>query len=170
MHSFIDEGGNTWRLDIDITSVQEVKADLGIDMMEFVDEDEQQSLLATIYDDPIKLGGIIASLCGDQIIERDMDAAAFGRNFRGDTIDRARDAFLEELVSFFPARKRAVLGKILTILSTHQTEVLTKAEELTDSPEMSQFLERQLKSVGDLFGGQVASLESTPAPASSENS
>jgi len=63
--------------------------------------------------DAVFLVDLLFELVGEQAAKRGIDAAAFARLFKGDAVDEARRAFLEEYVAFFPSRARERLSETI---------------------------------------------------------
>ena len=63
--------------------------------------------------DAVFLVDLLFELVGEQAAKRGIDAAAFARLFKGDAVESARQAFLEEYVAFFPSRARERLSETI---------------------------------------------------------
>ena len=73
-------------------------------------------------------------LCKDQADKQSISDENFGRALAGDAITQAADAFVEELIDFFPdARARASLRKAIEAGKTVRDKVLSHAEKILDS-------------------------------------
>jgi hypothetical protein len=73
-------------------------------------------------------------LCKDQADKQSISDEDFGRALAGDAITQAADAFVEELIDFFPdARARASLRKAIEAGKTVRDKVLSHAEKILDS-------------------------------------
>ena len=77
---------------------------------------------------------VLYCLCKDQADKQSISDEDFGRALAGDAITQAADAFVEELIDFFPdARARASLRKAIEAGKTVRDKVLSHAEKILDS-------------------------------------
>jgi regulator of extracellular matrix RemA (YlzA/DUF370 family) len=73
-------------------------------------------------------------LCKDQAERQTIIDEDFGRALAGDVITQAADAFVEELIDFFPdARARGSLRKAIEAGKAVREKVLNHAEKILDS-------------------------------------
>ena len=161
MKTFTDTTGRAWTLAINVDAIKRVKALASVDLLDAVNG----KLLEKLVSDPILLCDVLYSLCKPQADASGVSDSDFGRSMAGDVIDLATQAFMEELVDFFPQARRRVLSKALAKLNNLQARALAAVEARLDSPEMDrQFAEslRQIES-GSLSGSVPASSASIPA-------
>lgn len=108
MHTFTTRGPKpddpirTWELAIDVTQIRLVKDLVGVDLHTAMD-DGQAGLIALLRDTP-RLVDVVFTLVRDQAKEAGVTDQDFGRALRGDTLDAMADAFVAELIDFFPSR------------------------------------------------------------------
>jgi len=158
MHGYVDDTGYKWRVDINIQAVKEVRDALDIDML-----DPGQDMLAKLFDDPLALCDILYVLCQAQAETAGITDEDFGRRLRGDAIDAASTAFIEELADFFPNHRRQILQAMTAKIQQLETTNTDKTLELLAGEELDRIVETHLNRVRDRISG----LASTASPARS---
>ncbi len=132
MHSFVDNAKRTWEVSINVTAVKRIRGLLGVDLYALVDDGFKS--LAKLVSDPVTLADVLYCLCKDQAEKQSITDEEFGRALAGDAITLAADAFVEELIDFFPdARARASLRKAIEAGKAVRDKVLNHAEKILDS-------------------------------------
>jgi hypothetical protein len=132
MHSFVDNSRRTWEIAINVAAVKRIRGLLGIDLYALVDDGFKS--LSKLVSDPVTLADVLYCLCKDQADKQSISDEDFGRALAGDAITHAADAFVEELIDFFPdARARASLRKAIEAGKTVRDKVLSHAEKILDS-------------------------------------
>lgn len=159
MKTFTDSTGRAWTLAVNVDAVKRVKGLLDVDLLDVVNG----KLLERLVSDPILLCDVLYCLCKPQADAAGVTDSDFGRSMAGDVIELATGAFLEELVDFFPSRRRTVLQKALAKLKALETKVLTAAEAKMDSPEIDLAIEKMLRDSGAFSTASPASSGSIPA-------
>ncbi len=104
--------------------------------------------------DAVFLVDLLFELVGEQAAKRGIDAAAFARLFKGDAVDEARRAFLEEYVAFFPSRARERLSE--TIAKIDRGRELTA---IVGAANLTEELEKLAKKAGILAEGTAEKIE-----------
>ena len=160
MHEYIDDTGYKWRVEINIQAVKEVRGALNIDMF-----DPGGDVLAKLFDDPLTLCDILYVLCKAQAEKAGITDEDFGRRLRGDAIDAASTAFIEELADFFPNHRRQILQAMTATIQKLETLNTERTVELLSGDEMEEIVRNHLKTVMDRISGRL----STKAPAQSES-
>ena len=122
-----------------------------------------QQVLERLMVDPILLCDVVYVVCKGQADAEGISDEDFARAMAGDTIARAKQALVEDLVDFFPDPKdrenlRAALAKFNAMAD--RAKELIKAK--LDSPALSREIEAALSAVGDSFGSLPESSESIP--------
>jgi len=132
MHSFVDNEKRTWEISINVTAVKRIRGLLGVDLYALVDDGFKS--LSKLVSDPVTLADVLYCLCNDQAEKQSISDEEFGRALAGDAITLAADAFVEELIDFFPdARARASLRKAIEAGKAVRDKVLNHAEKILDS-------------------------------------
>jgi len=132
MHSFVDNSRRRWEVAINVAAVKRIRGLLGIDLYALVDDGFKS--LSKLVSDPVTLADVLYCLCKEQADKQSISDEDFGRALAGDAITQAADAFVEELIDFFPdARARASLRKAIEAGKTVRDKVLSHAEKILDS-------------------------------------
>ena len=164
MHSFVDISRRTWEVAINVTAVKRIRGLLGIDLYALVDDGFKS--LSKLVADPVSLADVLYCLCKDQADKQSISDEDFGRALAGDAITQAADAFVEELIDFFPdARARASLRKAIEAGKTVRDKVLSHAEKILDSIDTETEAKKWISSSGTL----PESSGSTPDHSASES-
>ncbi len=83
--------------------------------------------------DPVTLADVLFVLCQDEAAAKSITEEDFGRALGGDALALAAEAFVEELVDFFPdARARTGLRRLLAAGKQVGASLLAKAEATLD--------------------------------------
>jgi len=170
MKTFMDNTGRAWSLAINVDAVKRVKALVNVDLLAAV----EGKLIEQLVADPILLCDAVFALCKPQADQLGVSDEDFGRAMAGDAIEQATSAMLEELVDFFPSRRRALLAKAVGKFKTLQETVLTAAEARLDSGLIEKRLAVELAALdaeitatlqppGERSGNSPASSASPPA-------
>jgi len=154
MHSFTDNEGREWHLEVTINDVRRLRRDVGVDLVEVVTGD----LAERLRNDVVLLCDVIYALCADQAEKAGVSDEGFGRALAGDVIDDATRALLEELADFFPGRR----GKALRAMIERIDRLEEMALDLTGK--LEETLEAALKGTGAPSSGSPPSAESPRAP------
>jgi len=113
MASYKDESGNEWRVRLDAISLDEIKADHGIDLVDL----EHDPLRRVINDGRI-LAAILLVICRDDREAKGITREQFVKAIPQPP-DAAIEALREALISFFPSGQ-----------TSHRREVLAKFDEM----------------------------------------
>jgi hypothetical protein len=111
MHQFIDSKGRPWHLEINCDTVEEVKADCGVNLLDLADPDS--NLLKELNIFPPLLAKLLFSALADQAKVKEVDAREFRRSMSGDAMTEATDALFAEIVLFCPKHRRSLLQAVL---------------------------------------------------------
>jgi hypothetical protein len=131
MHTFADNLGRTWYVTINVTTVRRVRAALDVDLYQLVDDGMQA--LGKLVADPVRLADVLYVLCQEDAEKQQVSDEDFGRALGGDAITSAAEAFVEELVDFFPdERSRQALRRVIAAGREVRTKLLDHAETMLD--------------------------------------
>ncbi|HYD00780.1 MAG TPA: hypothetical protein VEB22_06085 [Phycisphaerales bacterium] len=163
MHTFKDNTGRQWSVEINVAALKRVRGLTGTDLMQVMEG--TGGLIEKLIRDPVLLCDVVYALCKPQA-----DAASpavsdeeFGRAMAGDAIEAATGAVLEELVSFCPSpRDRANLGRVLAATRKVMDRARDLVEKKLDSGELDRLADRLLQSAGASSTAAQASSASTP--------
>jgi hypothetical protein len=165
MHSFVDNAGRTWVIAINVAAVKRVRGLVGIDLYSLIDDGFKP--LSELVADPVRLADVLYCLCKDEADARNISDEDFGRALYGDAITMAADAFVEELIDFFPdARTRTSLRKVVAAGRKVRGKLLDHAETVLDQLDPEAEAQKLIAS----FGSSPGSSGSTPGPSPSPSS
>jgi hypothetical protein len=127
MRSFVDNAGRTWTVQIHVTAIKRVRALLdGYDLYSLVDGKLEG--LSSLLGDPILLVDVIYCLCKDEADKLGISDEDFGRGMAGASIERAKQAFVEEYVDFFPnSQIREQIREVLMLADRLMEKLANKA-------------------------------------------
>ena len=148
MHRFTDNEGRTWVVNVNVDAIKRVRSLCNIDLLEAVDGKIIDKLIA----DPITLCDCLYVVCKPQADELKVTDEDFGRAMAGDCLEQATQALLEDLVDFFPSRRRQILKQALGKMKTVETRALDLAEARLMGPELDKEINAILERVGKSSG------------------
>ena len=159
MKTFTDNAGRPWTIAINVDAIKRVRGLLGVDLMDAV----EGKLIQNLLENPILLCDVVYCLVKAQADSAGVSDEDFGRSMGGDAIDLATAAMLEELVGFFPPRRRALLTKALEKFRLLEQTAIQKAGQRLDDPALMKRMDEALdKALRELepseHGGSSTSL------------
>ena len=159
MKTFVDNGGQTWTVTINVSVIKRVRGLLNVDLLAIV----EGTLVEKLVRDPILLCDVIYVVCKPEADDRGISDEDFGRAMAGDAIEHATKALLDELVDFSPSpRDRANLRRVLETTWQVMDRARDAIEAQLESGELEKVVNQQLKSAIASSGAVLASLESPP--------
>ncbi len=173
MAKFTDSEGRNWLIRVDVTAIKAVRNQCGINLG---DIGEAPEYFARLADDPVLLCDMLFVLCEEQVQERGLSDADFGRLLFGDVIAHATMALGEAIADFFPAKKRSFLRQIQQKLAGIQATAEGLAQENLDDPTLEKELGLAMKNqmeeakrhaltrLRSATNSPGSSAESTPVP------
>lgn len=175
MHTFKDNGGREWTVEVNVAALKRVRGLTGTDLMQVVEG--TGGLIERLIRDPVLLCDVVYTVCKPEADQRGVSDEEFGRAMAGDAIEHATAALLEELVSFCPSpRDRRNLGRVLTatkgVMDKARELVEKRIDRLVEGGELERIAEAAMASVGGVeppmpgtsSGAAPASSASTPGP------
>jgi hypothetical protein len=160
MKTFKDSEEREWTIEIDSAAIKRVRTLANINLLNIIDG----SLHRQFEVDPTLLVDAVYCVCKPQADARGVTDEQFGRAMRGDAIERAATALMEDLADFFPSGKRQMLKKVLSKVTALTDKAIQQANEKLDSPEFDRLVEETLNASS---GGLPGSSGSTPDPSHS---
>lgn len=143
MKTFVDNNGKTWTVTVNVGTVKRVKDLLGINLIEAITGD----LIEKVETDICLFVDILYVVCKEQAQANGISDEKFGTLLGGDSLEKATDAFLDQLIDFFPQAKRNLYRKAWS--KTKQAEVLAvqKLEKKIQEMNLQQMLNKKLNSI-----------------------
>jgi hypothetical protein len=160
MHRFTDNEGRTWVINVTVDAIKRVRTLCNLDLLEAIDG----KLIERLVTDPITLCDCLYALCKPQADEQKITDEAFGRAMAGDCLEQATEALLEDLVDFFPKRRREILRSALGKLKQVEAKAMDLAEARLMGPELDREIADLLDRLGNSSGTALASSVATPVP------
>ena len=160
MKTFKDSAGRDWLIVINYSAKERVQAMTGLDLFDL-------SVFERIGDDPAKLIDVLYAVCKPDADKIPITKAQFVDSLVGDVIEQAAEALTQEIIDFFPKRRREMLNKVLATAR----QVQDKAMEMIDAKLSSgEILKKLEQSLSEPSGSLPEPSGSTPAPSPSGNS
>lgn len=161
MSSFTDTRGEKWNIAVNFGTAHKLKQELDIDLLSHLKEPkEAMFFMASLGDDPFKLGQIIYTLSKPE--KEGLTVDDLFSALDQEKAEEAYQAFMEAVIDFFPTRLRAQLkklyGKSMALQEERMEQALQKVEASIDSPEMDAKLREQMR--GRQSGASSVSSES----------
>lgn len=134
MHLFYDDQERQWRLSINVAAVKRVRR-------VFSEEGEPFDLLdpelpTMLANDPALLADLLWELV-DKSKNPDVTPEQFGEALGGNAIERAGEAFLEELFDFFPKGRRDVNRAIYNKIKIKQAALIEETVKNIESTSLN---------------------------------
>lgn len=135
MSRFVDGKGTEWKLVLDVGLLQEVKDETQVDLS-LVTKDT--SWVNAIFADPGKLVSVLYLVCQDQVKELGLSPRDFARRFSGEVLERAGDALVGALASFFPRSRiaTALRENLPKLLAKAETAMIARIEKAVNNPSL----------------------------------
>jgi len=143
MKTFTDNTARAWTVSLNVGTLKRVRDLCKVDLMQAVEGKLVEKLIA----DPVLLCDVLFAVCKEEADKRQVPDEEFGRCLGGDTLDAATTALLEELVDFFPQRRREVLKKALDKMNKLQEKSVKAAMVFLDSPELDRRVENAVANI-----------------------
>lgn len=158
MTSFVDSNNRTWVIQIHVAAVKRLRALVNVDLYALLEDGT--SSLGRLLGDPVQLCDVLYVLCKDQADAAGISDEDFGRGMRGDAIERASKAFVEEFCDFFQnPRVREAINRLMDRSREIQNVMLTRAMAELDAIDV----EAEASKLIDALTNAPESSESTPA-------
>jgi hypothetical protein len=149
MSMFTDAKGREWEIPhFDPFAIEDVKQECDVSLYEL--PQKLQELGALLQNTP-KFAHVLWVLVRDQAKGRDIDQRNFARGLiGGDVLEKAGEAFWQEILFFSPKATRELLEKLANQARSLQADSLPKVEQ------------RVIENLTNLYGASPASPVSTP--------
>jgi hypothetical protein len=164
MKSFTDTAGRKWLIEIHVAAVKKVRALVDVDLFGLASDGFKP--LAELLQDPVKLVDVLYVLCMKHANEQNISDEDFGSSLGGDTLQGASEAFVDELIDFFPdPRIRTGIRKVVELGRNIREEALREMEVRTKEID----LDSEVRKLTGSSGSLPASSESIPDLSPSAN-
>jgi hypothetical protein len=175
METIKDNLERSWRLSVNAVTIERVRADTGVDLLEFgmdgPDDRVENSIFFRFRADPILLAKVMFSLCAREAEKAGVDWEDFGEQFSGDTLNAGRVAVEAEIGNFTqdPKTREAIKKAIADLQKVMDLGAEKIAAKMTD-PRIREANENELKKLDATLDDSLDSLVSLslePSPAES---
>jgi hypothetical protein len=157
MREIKDAKGNRYTFEITVSSIKTVRKLAGVDLYSLIDD--KLAGLQKLLADPCELIDVLYVLCC-RCGQDDPGDITFGQGFSGPCILEIADAFLQELLDFFPDRRVAeALRKLVSKSKMAAAELMEEALEKAEQVTVAELVSKSKTT----FGSSPESSELTPA-------
>lgn len=108
MAGFTDGKGTFWRTDLTFGLVEDIQEKIELDLNLLINDPEKFGSL--LLQTPKKLVELLWCICERQAMDEGISAKEFGYLFDRATLDKATNAIMESVISFYP---RSSVGKAI---------------------------------------------------------
>lgn len=140
MKTFTDNAGRTWAVAINVATIKRVKDLLGLNLMEAV----TGKLIERLEEDICQYVNVIYCVCKKEADEKGVTDEQFGEALAGDALEAATDAFLDELIDFFPQAKRLIFRKAFQKRKEAETVGAARIGEKLDGIDVEKLVAEKL--------------------------
>ena len=152
MKTFTDTFGRTWTVTINVGTIKRVKTMLGINLLEAITDD----LTEKLKNDVCLLVDVLYVICKNEADAKNITDENFGEAMAGDALENATNAFLDELIDFFPAEKKMILRKAINKVNQAEKKALEMGNKYIENMEIEKQIETKLLNI---FNGAMNSQE-----------
>lgn len=152
MKTFTDCMGRTWTVTINVGTIKRVKTMLGINLLEAITDD----LAEKLKNDVCLLVDVLYVICKNEADVKNITDENFGEAMAGDVLENATNAFLDELIDFFPAEKKMILRKAINKVNQAEKKALEMGNKYIENMEIEKQIETKLLNI---FNGAMNSQE-----------
>ncbi|MEM8738084.1 MAG: hypothetical protein AAGG38_06350 [Planctomycetota bacterium] len=163
MKTFNDTTGRQWNVSMNVSALKRVRDLLDIDLMQLPVFDQKQpetGLLYRLGNDPVELVNVLFALVKPQADAAGVSDEAFGEALGGDALGEATEAFMAEVVGFFPRGVRDALLTVMEKAKTVEGMMLDQLATAINDPALDEAIK---EAAGIASGDAGASSGSTPA-------
>jgi hypothetical protein len=161
MKTFTDNAGRTWTVQVNVAAIKRIRGMLGVDLYKLIDEGFSE--LAKFISDPVQLADVLYCLVKDEADLKNISDEEFGRGLAGDVITLAADAFVDELIDFFPdARARTGLRRVIDAGKKVREKLLSHAETILERIDPEVEANKLIASFGNSRGSSVSTQDPSP--------
>lgn len=148
MKSFTDAKGNTWTIEVNVTTLQRVKGLTGVDLTKLIDA--KGETFSKVVEDVFIMFDVLTALVRPQLDAQGITTEQFGESLDETSLEDAVHALIEAVIDFFREGKRMLLKRAFTKVKTaaerRQSTSIDKAMQAVESPEFDQAIENALQS------------------------
>jgi hypothetical protein len=117
MQTFKDSAAREWIITVNYSTKQRVQGMAQVDLFDL-------SVFEKLGNDPGKLIEILYAICQEQADKTGLKKEQFYDAIIGDCLEAAADALTQEIINFFPKRRREVFQKLVATAGQVQDKAL----------------------------------------------
>lgn len=156
MRTFQDNAGRVWTIAVNVDAVKRVRDLLKEDLLDV------KGTLTRILVDPILLCDVLYCVCKPEADAEKITDVDFARAMAGDAIRKAKEAFVEELIDFFPEpNQREAIRMVLEKWGELGQLMLQKLKVQLQRADLPREIEAALSGIGESSTSSQESSEST---------
>lgn len=183
MSSFTDARGRKWSIDLDTPTARQIKSELHLDLI-----NPSKDLMERLRSDVGLLVDLLEILCRDQRVARKLyiesarkleldpdkltpdeqhafSIKEFARSLKGEALELATDAFLEDYMLFCPQHRRTAMQAALRKMKDLEERQTAHLLQTINGPEMEARFQRELdQATRELITG-ISSTAGAESPA-----
>lgn len=123
-----DLKGNVWNVKVTTSTIQRVKVEAGIDLMQVL---EDRTVLGRLFGDMIAQATVLYWACPLQVTAYQIKSLEeFLDLWDGDTLEQAMDQLFESLAAYFPKQRGRALREGVAATKTYIEKIFDKATVL----------------------------------------
>jgi hypothetical protein len=146
MKEFKDANGKAWRLDVNLASIEVVRETCKVDLTQIFENG--LTSLVKLFEDHRQLAEVLLCLLGLEAANFDkngIDRTAFLKALKGDALEQAANALVDDVIDFFPNRRqrevyRAAVNKVWETVLKGQDLAMEKILEVDPMPALRTLL------------------------------
>jgi hypothetical protein len=161
MREFKDALSRAWQIKINVASIKRVRDLLKVDLPGLFDK--KMAGLAELLNDPVQFVDVICALIRPELKAQDVSDESFGEQMGGAPLEAALDAFMEELIDFFPGAKASSLRKVMAEIRKGKTRILELADQESQSLDGVKVAEELVKALANRSKSSSGDVPALPA-------
>lgn len=150
MKVFKDAAERQWNIEVDYAAIRRVRDVFGVNLLDAVNK--------PVLADPITLIDVLFAICKPQIDKHGLSDDQFLSSLRGDVLDAAAVALIEEVVDFFPnPTRRAALHRVHRTAQTVINARMERADATLTDQAIEELITKALDSPPPTLNGSFGS-------------
>ncbi|MHB8953568.1 MAG: hypothetical protein ACYC4U_11410 [Pirellulaceae bacterium] len=149
-----DPNGREWSTAVTVSTVKRVKELADTLLTDAADTD----LVDRLYGDVMLLANVLYAVCEPQARQREVTAEQFGELLAGDTIDRACESLMRDIIDFFPSGRREIVTRIHAAARRLETERVNLIRGKMTDEQLEQIIRRTVSQASEKIDTHLAAL------------
>lgn len=136
-----DSNGQDWSTTVTVTTVRRVQELTGVLLTDAADS----NLIDRLYSDVILLCNVLYAVSKNQASERGILAEQFGELLAGETIDKACDSLMTDIVYFFPNSRRPIVQRMREVATKLEAAKIGLMETKMSEDQLTKLIASQME-------------------------